>query len=170
MKNTTLKISNTLRNFFNYSYKGDGKYYTTVAGSQHYNNTDFQSFFNKNTECIDITERGNDAPRGGKTGDFVIVKFNDKFFAKYSKVIEALENEKKEAKLAEEIKVNQREESAKKAELIFTEYLTPEKKEELKKELSLRNSKKAKNFLKMKSINKTGDYYNYSILEKMIYA
>ena len=47
--------------------------------------------------------------------------------------IESLKNEKKEAKLAEEIKVNQREESAKKAELIFTEYLTPEKKEELKK-------------------------------------
>ena len=40
----------------------------------------------------------------------------------------------------------------------------------LKKELSLKSSKKAKNFLKMKSINKTGDYYNYSILEKMIYA
>lgn len=170
MKNTTLKISNTLRNFFNYSYKGDGKYYTTEHGSRHYNNSIFQNFYNKNIECIDITETGNDAPRGGKTGDFVIVKFNDKFFTKYSKVIEALENEKTEAKLAEENKNKQREESAKNAELIFSEYLTAEKKEELKKELSLKSSKKAKNFLKMKSINKTGDYYNYSILEKMIYA
>ena len=71
----------------------------------------------------------------------------------------ALENEKQE-----------RAESEAKAKVIFEEYLTEEKKESLKVELANRNSQKGKSFLKMKSINKTGDYRNYYLLEKMIYA
>ena len=170
MKNTTLKISNTLRNFFNYSYKGDGKYYTVEQGSRHYNNTIFQNFYNKNEDCIDVIESGNDAPRGGKTGNFVVVKFNEKFFAKYAKIIETLQNEEQEEKLTKEKNEKERLESEAKAKIIFAEYLTPEKKQELKNELSLRSSKKSKNFLKMKSINKTGDYRNFYLLKKMIYA
>lgn len=170
MKNTTTKISNTVRTFFKYSYKGNGKYYTTEQGSKHYNNSIFQNFYNRNTYCIDILEVGNDAPRGGKTGNFVIVNFNAMFFAKYAKVIEALQNEEQEEKLAKEKNEKERLESEAKAKIIFAEYLTPEKKQELKNELTLRSSKKGKNFLKMKSINKTGDYRNFYLLEKMIYA
>ncbi len=170
MKNTTIKISATAKNFFNYSFKGDGKYYLTSQGSRHYNQTDFSKFLNANSDCIEVVERGNDAPRGGRTGDFVIVKFNEKFNEKFDSFFVEKANIRQAEILKYENEKIERLESEAKAKIIFTEYLTADKKEALKIELQNRNSKKGKNFLKMKSINKTGDYRNYYLLEQMIYA
>ena len=113
-----------------------------------------------------MLEYGNDAPRGGKTGDFVIVKFTEKFFEKYQFVLDAIAS-KKEQEIQREI---ERKESEAKAIVIFTEYLTEEKKEQLKSALQGKNSKGRSNFLKAKAIQKTGDYRNYSVLSKMLNA
>lgn len=76
-------LSNSTQNFFKYSFNGNGKYYTTEQGSQSYRNTYFQNFYSRNADCVNIIEKGNDAPRGGQTGNYVIVEFTEKFFAKY---------------------------------------------------------------------------------------
>jgi hypothetical protein len=89
-------LSQANKNFFNYSFNGDGKYYTTEQGSKHYNNTFFQNFYNKNSECINVLETGNDAPRGGKTGNFVVVEFNENFFKKWQFALDILEAKKQE--------------------------------------------------------------------------
>ena len=89
------KLSQANKNFFNYSFKGDGKYYTVEQGSKHYNNTLFTNFYNKNAECIDVLKTGNDAPRGGRTGNFVIVMFNENFYKKWQFALDIFENEKK---------------------------------------------------------------------------
>ena len=160
------KVSKTTQAFFDYSYNGDGKYYTTSHSGRNYTNTLFQTFRNKNADCIEVLEYGNDAPRGGKTGDFVIVKFTEKFFEKYQFVLDAIAS-KKEQEIQREI---ERKESEAKAIIIFTEYLTEEKKEQLKSALEGKNSKGRSNFLKAKSIQKTGDYRNYTVLSKMLNA
>lgn len=168
MKN--LKANATTKLFFDYSFNGNGKYYTTEQGSRQYRNTTFTNFYNKNVDCIDILEKGNDAPRGGKTGDFVIVKFNKNFEDKYNSYIDFLKNKAIEDKKVQEKFEADRKISEENAILIFEEYLTIEKKESLKLILESKNSKGRKNFLKIKSINKTNDYRNYSVLEKMIYS
>jgi len=94
--NKMKNLSQANKNFFNYSFKGNGKYYTVEQGSRHYNNTTFQNFYNKNSECIDILEFGNDAPRGGQTGNFVVVNFNEKFFEKWQFALDILEAKKQE--------------------------------------------------------------------------
>lgn len=90
----TLKINKTTENFLNWSYKGDGKYYITEQGSKSYLNTIFSNFFNKNYQFCNVTERGNDAPRGGKTGDFFMVEFSKDF-----KSISKSFNEAKQTKI-----------------------------------------------------------------------
>lgn len=93
----SLKISNEVRCFFQYSFKGNGKYYTTEQGSRSYKNTSFQNVFNKNKDLIKVIESGNDAPKGGKTGNFVIVEFMPEFILKYQYVLDTLKEEKKQA-------------------------------------------------------------------------
>ena len=89
------KISNPAKNFIDYSYKGDGKYYTTEQGSKSYRNTCFSNFQNNNSDCFEIIESGNDAPRGGKTGDYVVVKFNPIFMEKFGWYFEKIVADKK---------------------------------------------------------------------------
>ena len=95
----SLKISNEVRCFFQYSFKGNGKYYTTEQGSRSYKNTSFQNVFNKNKDLIKVIESGNDAPKGGKNGNFVIVEFMPEFILKYQYVLDTLKEEKKQAEL-----------------------------------------------------------------------
>ncbi len=95
----TPKINNDVRCFFQYSFKGNGKYYTTEQGSKSYKNTSFQNIFNKNRDLIKVIEIGNDAPKGGKTGNFVIVEFLPEFIEKYQYVLDALKEEKKQSEL-----------------------------------------------------------------------
>lgn len=105
-------LSVSTKSFFDYSFKGNGKYYTTEQGSRHYNNTLFQNFVNRNEDCVTIIESGNDAPRRGQAGNFVIVEFTEKFYEKYQwyfdakekSKIEAIENEEKTKKTVEVLK------------------------------------------------------------------
>lgn len=76
-------LSKTIENFLIYSFKGDGKYYTTEQGSKAYKNTAFTNFSSKNIDCIEVIEIGNDAPRGGHTGNYKVVKFTAKFYEKF---------------------------------------------------------------------------------------
>ncbi len=160
------KLSANTQAFFDYTYKGDGKYYTTAHSGRNYTNTLFQNFRNKNTDCIEVLEYGNDAPRGGKTGDFVVVKFTEQFFKKYQWVLDAIA-EKKEVERQKEV---ERLASEERAKVIFAEYLTEDKKEQLKSAIIDKNSKARTNFLKAKSIQKTGDYRNHRLLSKMLFA
>lgn len=76
-------LSKTIENFLTYSFKGDGKYYTVEQVSRAYKNTDFTNFISKNSDCVEVLEKGNDAPRGGQTGNFVTVKFTSKFYERF---------------------------------------------------------------------------------------
>lgn len=91
-------LSQTNERFFKYCFKGNGKYYTTEAGSRHYNNTSFENFRRRNQDCVNIIETGNDAPRGGQNGNYVIVEFTEVFYAKYQWVIDSI-NAEKQAKI-----------------------------------------------------------------------
>ena len=96
-----MKTSNLAANFINSffgGFNGDGKYYTTTQGSRSYSNTPFQTFANRYPDCVDIIETGNDAPRGGRTGDFVIVNFTETFYANFQHYIDAKEA-KEQAKI-----------------------------------------------------------------------
>lgn len=107
-KNSMKKISKTAETFINYYYRGDGKYYQFVQGSRRYNNSGFTNFANNNSDCFTILESGNDAPRGGTLGDYVIVKFNDLFFAKYGHYIEAKQAEEENRKQLQILKEKQK--------------------------------------------------------------
>lgn len=68
---------------------------STTYGSKRYNNTTFQTWRNANADCYKITGGGNDAPRGGKVGDFVMVEFTLDFYLKYQYFLDSLKNSKK---------------------------------------------------------------------------
>ncbi len=72
-------LPNYLKAFLEYSFKGNGKYYITECGSRHFRNTTFYTFYNRNRDCVNVISEGNDAPRGGRVGDYMIVEFNEKF-------------------------------------------------------------------------------------------
>jgi hypothetical protein len=150
MKKLT-KISNNTKIFFEYIFKGDGKYYTTEQGSRHYNNTTFQNFYNSNSECIDIIERGNDAPRGGRTGDYVIVKFNENFPNKWGWYITQQElikkgiEEMKKLRDAEILAIGDQKELLKK---VFIE--RPDRLERIKTKITQSSSKDWRIWVKMK--------------------
>jgi hypothetical protein len=151
MKNATKKISTNARLFFDYTFKGDGKYYTTEQGSKSYRNSIFQNFYTSNKECIDILEHGNDAPRGGQTGNYVIVKFNDNFKAKWNWYFEELEAKKQriaalKAIEAKELKAigNQ----ADKLKQVFAE--RPDRLERIKEKINTSSSKDWRSWVKLK--------------------
>jgi hypothetical protein len=73
------KLSNRIRVFLEYTYKGDGKYYLLESGSRCYNQSSFTHFEKNNSDCFEIINKGNDAPRGGQLGEFVEVRFNEIF-------------------------------------------------------------------------------------------
>lgn len=91
-----MKINKTTQDFISSSYEGDGKYYTTCQGSKSYCNTIFENFANRNGQYIKVKAYGNDAPRGGQTGNFVIVEFTEDF----KKLANELLTKKEEAQKA----------------------------------------------------------------------
>jgi len=106
--NKTLKISKVAISFFNSQYRGDSKYYTTESKGRSYGKTDFSKFLTQHSDTVTILEEGNDAPRGGQTGNFVIVQFNQKFNEKFTPYFEAKKEaarlqEKEEQELLSEI-------------------------------------------------------------------
>lgn len=86
-------LSKSTENFLKYSFKGNGKYYTTEQGSRSYKNTDFYNFYSKNQDCVNVIEKGNDAPKGGKTGNYVVVEFNQNFYNKFQFYFDAQKQE-----------------------------------------------------------------------------
>lgn len=146
-----IKISKTTENFFRYEFKGDGKYHTTEQGSKHYKNTLFQSFCNYNRGLLYIVESGNDAPRGGKTGNYVIVKFNEQFYNNYQWFIDELkaENERIEKAKAERQK---KIEAIGDQEKLLRNYFqnNPKFLSKIKYRIENYSSKKWRNWVKMK--------------------
>ena len=69
-------LNKTTEIFLNYSFQGNGKYHTT---EQDYRNTTYKNFASKNTSFFKVIDRGNDAPRGGTTGNFEIIEFTPEF-------------------------------------------------------------------------------------------
>lgn len=94
------KISRTAEIFLEYDYTGDGKYYLTEQGSRAYRHTNYSNFRRLYPDCIEEISSGNDAPRGGRTGDYVIVKFTPEFFEKFGPWMEW--KKQLEAKIAAE--------------------------------------------------------------------
>lgn len=73
-------MKTTVENFIKYEFKGNGKYYLNSYGKRTLNKSEFSKFKYHNPELIQsISEIQNDAPRGGKIGDFVTVKFTEDF-------------------------------------------------------------------------------------------
>lgn len=138
----TLKLSKPEKSFLDYGFIGDGKYYTTEAGSRHYRNTVFSNFRTMNKDCFEILESGNDAPRGGQTGFFVVVKFNEKFYEKFNWHFAEKEAAKERAKIAE----NEKREVEKQIKEKFIVYVSahPEKVEEWLFEISKLSNKRAR--------------------------
>lgn len=84
------------------------KHYLYERGSRHYRFTTFGKFYNTNQNCFDIIERGNDAPRGGQTGEFLVVKRNANFYEKWQwfldyRIREAEKKAAHEKKLRQEL-------------------------------------------------------------------
>lgn len=77
------KISRAAELFLEYDYLGDGKYYVTELGPRHYRPTLFAAFQRIYPDCVQELSWGNDAPRGGRIGEYVIVKFTPEFFEEF---------------------------------------------------------------------------------------
>lgn len=93
MKN---QINQTMSDFLKASYygvskpvffQGDGKYYLTYRDGSKTYYAKAQRFLN--ADEYEVIETGNDAPRGGKHGEFEVVKFTEKFYEKYGWFLEA---------------------------------------------------------------------------------
>lgn len=72
--------SKKITNFLTYEFHGNGKYRTLTQGSKRYNSTEFAKFYNKHPSLVKVLSSGNDAPRGGQTGNFMAVEFTPEFF------------------------------------------------------------------------------------------
>lgn len=151
-----MKISNTTKLFLDYSYKGDGKYYLLEQGSQNYRNTSFANFSKSNADCFEIVEQGNDAPRGGQTGNYVIVKFNQEFTRRFGWFFEAKKEAEQRAKQEEERRVILEKELTDK----FRAYVKnhPEKLIEWQSELSKMNHKKGRLFKENRVARAVGNF------------
>lgn len=101
------KISKAAELFLECAYTGDGKYYVTERGSRHYRKTLFGTFQAFYPDCVEELSWGNDAPRGGRTGDFVIVKFTPEFYEKFGPWMEW--KKQREAEIAAERAARQKE-------------------------------------------------------------
>lgn len=151
------KLTKTAENFIRYYFNGNGIYHTTTYGSMSYSQTAYAKFAKQNAECIEVVRRGNDAPRGGRIGDFEEVIFTPVFFEKYGWFIQQLEDEKKAEKLREERKQAEYE----KGVALFREYCEKhhEKVAEMKEKATDGNSKKRR----MAKTNIVNRAINYNI-------
>jgi hypothetical protein len=89
-----IKLTKGILNFINYGYKGDGKYYTACYGSQHFNQTEYNKFANNYPQFVNILESGNDAPKGGKVGNYDVVIFSEDFKIAAKNHLDKIEAEK----------------------------------------------------------------------------
>jgi hypothetical protein len=134
--------------FLKYVFKGDGIYRPTERGARRYVNTVFNKFYLSNYECVDITEKGNDAPKGGKLGDFVHAVFLPDFYIKYGHHIEEIERDKREAEQNDLKAIERRKEQLKALEYVFTTDL--DFKAKIKERINKSSSKNWRSFVKLK--------------------
>jgi hypothetical protein len=91
-----IKLNKTAQAFLPYASVNGGKYYTTEQGSKSYKNTVYSNFSSRNPQFVNVIETGNDAPRGGQTGNYEIVTFSPEFqevIKKYEEEV-LIENQK----------------------------------------------------------------------------
>jgi hypothetical protein len=88
----------SVKSFLTYNYQGNGKYYLNQQLSKSYGLTDFAKKF-YNESYVKVIDIGNDSPRGGKLGQYVIVEFTAKFYEDYGWFLNQLVADK-EAKAA----------------------------------------------------------------------
>ena len=165
----TTKLSKRTENFLNYSYKGNGKYYWWEQGSRHYNMSFFNHFQSANKDCVVIKEQGNDAPRGGALGSYIIVEFTEKFNEKYNWFFEKKRFNEQLIKEQEEKKAVIVKELTNKFK-IFTQN-NPDKIAEWKQKLSGISSKKSRMFKENKVARVTGnsDFWGkYRIFDEVL--
>lgn len=163
------KLSKTVTDFLNYGFKGNGKYYLTEYGSQNFRNTLFSNFLRLNEDCIKIISKGNDAPRGGKVGEYVEVVFNDKFNEKFDSFFT-------EKKLKEERILLAKQEQEKDYKTVTEKFRiyaqnNPEKVIEWNDKIKEMSNKKARLFMENKVGNSTGNpsfWGKYRIYEAVI--
>jgi len=75
----SLKSSKTIKDFLKYEFNTDGKYYLLKQGAKKYAKTYFKKVYDRHPDFFEIICEGNDAPRGGKLGDFVYAKPTKRF-------------------------------------------------------------------------------------------
>ncbi|MDL2262855.1 hypothetical protein LJC11_05075, partial [Bacteroidales bacterium OttesenSCG-928-I21] len=122
-----------------------------------------------NVDCYKVSERGNDAPRGGKVGDFVVVEFTPVFFEKYGWFFEEKKRREEAAKIAAEKRVEIEKEITEK----FAEYVKkhPENVEKWESEMELLSSKKCRLYKENRVARATGNFEfwgKYRIYDKVI--
>ena len=92
----TKHISKSTRYFFKYKNHA-GKHYLYQQGSRCYKYTIFGKFYINNKECFKILGKGNDAFRGGKKGEYIVVEFTPIMNEKWGWYIVKLQEEKEVA-------------------------------------------------------------------------
>ena len=98
-----IKLNKAAQAFLPYASVNGGKYYTTEQGSRSYRNTVYSNFKSRNPQFVNVIEMGNDAPRGGATGNFEIVTFSIEF-QEAIKIYDqkVIEERQKQAKIQEQ--------------------------------------------------------------------
>ena len=146
--------STSVKSFLSYYFQGNGKYYLITKSGMNYVQTDFNKSFNKPEYC-NIIERGNDAPRGGKTGEFVVVEFLPKFFEDYGWYFEKIKADK-EAERLRLLEVQQQIEAiGNQGELLKNLFIEkPDFLASIKNRIENFSSKKWRNWVCMKVCNK----------------
>jgi hypothetical protein len=134
--------------FLKYAFHGDGIYRTTEKGSMKYKNTYFKNFYNMHPECIEIIDKGNDAPKGGQTGNFVHAIFTPDFYIKYEWYLDQLKKEKREREQQEREAKNRKPEQIKQLKNIFEN--DPEFKEKIKTRILQNSNKNWRSWVKLK--------------------
>jgi hypothetical protein len=162
------KLTKTAENFLRYYFKGNGIYHTTSYGSRRYSQTDYAKFAKANADCVEVVSKGNDAPRGGRIGDFEEANFTPVFFEKYGWFIEQLENEKK----AEELREQRKKDEYEKGVVAFREYCerNPERVAEMKEKVTIGNYRKRR-MAKTNCVNhaiKTNVWNAYQIFDAVL--
>ena len=168
MKTSKTKISKTVQDFLDYSFKGDAKYYLYSQGSRHYRNTDFSNFARFNSDCFTIVEEGNDAPRGGALGSFVVVKFNEKFKERFGFYFEERKKAEEEAKKAQAEKLKLIEGTTEKFKAYVKNH--PEKIPVWLAELEKRSHKEGRLYKTNRVNRATGVFlwWNYRIFDEVV--
>jgi transposase len=153
MKKTKFTQSEIL--FLKYSFKGDGKYYTTEKGTMNYKKSDFLKFYERNPDSVIILERGNDAPRGGQTGIFYNVIFTPVFAAKFSPLIQSIEQDKKAQEEAKNKLKNDIEAIGDQSEILKSYFAAnPHFKERILERIQNNSNKNWRSWVKMKVCGK----------------